>query len=56
MRQIIFIFTLLLTISFNSHAFFKADFSIEDDFSESLLTRGVSANQEKCSLLRFRCD
>lgn len=49
MRQIIFLFTLLLTISFNGHAFFKADFSVDDDFSESSLRRGVSANQEKCN-------
>jgi hypothetical protein len=49
MRQIIFIFLLLLTLSFNSHAFFKADFSIEDDFSESSLRRGISATEEKCN-------
>jgi len=49
MRQIIYIFLLLLTLSFNSHAFSKAEFSVEDDFSESSLRRGISATEEKCN-------
>jgi hypothetical protein len=49
MRQIIYIFLVLLTLSFNSHASSKADFSIEDDFSESSLRRGISATEEKCN-------
>lgn len=41
-------FAALLTLSLNGHAFFKADFSVEDDFSESSLKRGISASEEKC--------
>jgi hypothetical protein len=49
MRQIIYIFLVLLTLSFNSQAFSKAEFSVEDDFSESSLRRGISATEEKCN-------
>lgn len=47
-RQLISFF-LPIVLSFNSNAFFKADFSIEDDFSESSLKRGISASEEKCN-------
>ena len=51
MRQLFFILPLLLTLSFNSQAFSKAEFSVEDDFSESSLRRGISATEEKCNLI-----
>lgn len=48
LRQLTFIF-LFFNITFNCNAFFRAEFSIDDDFSETSLKRGVSASEEKCN-------
>jgi len=41
----------LFATSFACHAFFKVDFSLEDDFSDSSVRRGISATREKCNLI-----
>jgi hypothetical protein len=51
MRHVSFVAALLLFSCLNCHAFFKVDFSIEDDFSESSLRRGISASEQKCKKL-----
>ena len=42
---------LLIALSFNSQAFFETDFSLDDDFSDSSLKRGIRATEEKCRLI-----
>ena len=42
---------LLLAMSCSSHAFFESEFSLDDDFSDSSLRRGIRATEEKCILI-----
>jgi hypothetical protein len=44
----------LLGIASNCYAIFEVDFSLEDDFSEMAVKRGVRATEDKCRLIPER--